>query len=103
MAISIISQQIEPLRLYTIKQLADLTGLSERTLYVGSRDETGNRMKTPTVTRLGAHIRFRGDHIRAWLDNAAGIEVADPGAIAPTKRGRGRPRNSASQQAGGAA
>jgi predicted DNA-binding transcriptional regulator AlpA len=88
-------QQLEPLRLYTIKQLADLTGLSERTLYIGSRDETGNRMKTPTVTRLGTHIRFRGDHIRAWLDEAAGIEATEPVAIEPTKRGRGRPRKTA--------
>lgn len=90
--------QLEPLRLYTIKQLADLTGLSERTIYIGSRDETGNRMKTPTVTRLGtperSQIRFRGDHIKAWLDESAGIKAGEEVAIESGKRGRGRPRKS---------
>lgn len=94
-----ITERIEPMRLYKVKELAQLTGCAERTLYTGAEDTTGKRLSVPRVTRLGTLerplIRFRGDHIKAWLDESAGIKAAEPVAIEPEKRGRGRPRKNA--------
>lgn len=89
--------QIEPYRLYDAQFVADLAGVSRRVVYDSAADKRSVDM--PAVTRLAKNvIRFRGQHILEWLDRAAGIEAAEPVAIEPesTKRGRGRPRKSAS-------
>lgn len=94
-----ITERIEPMRLYKVKELAQLTGYAERTIYSGAEDSTGKRLRLPLVTQLGtperSQIRFRGDHIKSWLDESAGIKVAESVANAPATRGRGRPRKSA--------
>lgn len=100
-----ITERIEPMRLYKVKELAQLTGFAERSIYSGAEDLTGKRLRLPRVTQVGtperSQIRFRGDHIKAWLDESAGIKAAEPVAIEPEKRGRGRPRKIVS--VGGAA
>jgi predicted DNA-binding transcriptional regulator AlpA len=100
-------QYIEPARLYDVRFVADLVGVTPRTVYqsmVGSK-----KMPLPTPIKLGRSVRFSGQHIIEFLA-AHGVVIspavsAAASVAAPTKRGPGRPRKVGGPQTnrGGAA
>ena len=73
----ILAQQYPPL--LTLKQLAKLTGMSERTF----RNWLTNRKMPIPVTRLGGAVRVRLTDVASWVDE---------GLTEPKEKKRGRPR-----------
>ena len=95
---------MDHLQLIDSKQLAALAGISLQSVRQAASDKTGKRIKLPTITRVGGLVRFRADHVKEWLDQAAGIATASneqkPQLLV---LGRGRPRKTATKNAGVAA
>ena len=94
---------VAQLQLIDSKQLAALAGIGLQSIRQAASDKTGKRIKLPVITRVGGLVRFRIDHVKQWLDEAAGTGLAHPSLAqaridcgqTELKRKRGRPRNNA--------
>ena len=90
---------MDDLKCINIRELALLTGLGYQSIRQAVSDKTTSRkLKLPTITRLGGSVRFRMDHVRAWLNERAGIDSAS-GEVTKSlfempsvRRKAGRPR-----------
>ena len=94
---------VDQLQLIDSKELAALANIGLQSVRQAASDKTGKRIKLPTITRVGGLVRFRMDHVKIWLDEAAGTGQAHPSPAQARidcgqnelKRKRGRPRNNA--------
>lgn len=91
---------MDDLKCINVKGLAALTGLGQQSIRQAISDKTGSRkLKLPQITRLGASVRFRMDHVRTWLNSNGGqTGPSDTPSVDPLptvesrKPMRGRPR-----------
>ncbi len=81
------------------RDLAKLTGLGYQSIRNAISEKSGSRkLSLPRITRVGARVFFRLDHVREWLDEQAKISAPQPTAsndlpISAHAARRGRPRN----------
>lgn len=96
------SEEFNPHQLFTCEELAELTRISRSAIRKACCSDPGRvKISLPTITRIGTRVRFRADHVRAWLDSLTNTSITavehEPFskqvgmALKPTRR-PGRPR-----------
>lgn len=95
----------QSLQLIDTVALSKLSGISESSIRKACGGFGKGKVTVPRITRIGALIRFRLDHVQEWLDSLSGIDSKlerhalcqidqDP----ESKRRTGRPRNAGGQK-----
>lgn len=102
------SDDSNPLQLYTCEELAELGKISISSIRKASCDDPGRvKISLPRITRIGTRVRFRADHIREWLDSlsdspalpAESEQKVEPVvALSKAVRRPGRPHNAGGQK-----
>lgn len=68
------SAEFNPNQLFTCEELSDLTRISRSAIRKACCSDPGRvKISLPTITRIGTRVRFRADHVRAWLDSLSDI------------------------------
>lgn len=96
------------LQLISIDELVKLSGVSESSIRKACSGHGKGKVTVPQITRIGAQIRFRVDHVKQWLDSlcslqehtkfSSGPEIASSNTNSEQVRRPGRPRNVGGQK-----